>query len=294
MQLQGIGEFYLENFYNNPFENEKGKNKVPDNAIRFEPDKKTMEDLGLIEFISANTKKIKPLAASDLEDFLNIGKQLLNVSKQFYIEGMGTLILNDQGRLEFMQGSEIFIPQAVDENSKQKVKIQKEEQSEDLNFEKYGSDQKGNTLKKVIVTVAFAAGLFIIGWIGWYFFKQWQDDKNASAKNIENIQPVLTPAVQKKDTASLVVKTPDSLSVPAPDPVINEGSFDVVIETASKTRALYRFGELQKMGYKVGLGTTDSVSFTIYTSINRPLTDSSKVLDSISRFFGRKARVIPK
>lgn len=294
MQLQGIGEFFLDNFYENPFENEKGKSKVPENAIRFTPDKKCREDNGLIEYISANTKKIKPLAASDLEDFLNIGRQLLNVSKQFYIEGLGTLILNDRGSLEFLQGNEIFVSPAVDETIHPKPKSKKEEQHEDLDFEKNypGNKPAGNTLKKAVITIAFAAGLFIIGWIGWYFFKQWQNEKNASQTNLENIKPVLPATTPQTDSLTTDKPATDSLNT-APT-VDSANSYDVIIETANKARALYRSAELKKIGYAVQLSTTDSVSFNIYTTIKGPISDSSKVLDSISRFFGRKARIASK
>ncbi|MFT3747444.1 MAG: hypothetical protein QM768_03980 [Agriterribacter sp.] len=294
MQLQGIGEFSLDNFYENPFENEKGKSKVPENAIRFTADKKCREDSGLVEFISANTKKIKPLAASDLEDFLNIGKQLLNVSKQFYIEGLGTLILNDRGSLEFLQGNEIFVSPAVDENIHTKAKPKKEEQHEDLDFEKNypGNRSSGNTLKKAVVAIAFAAGLFIIGWIGWYFFKQWQNDKKATQTNLENIQPVLPAATPQTDSLTAAKPATDSLNAVATADTAN--SYNVIIETANKARALYRSGELRKIGYAVELNTADSVTFNIYTTIKGSISDSSKVLDSISRFFGRKARIASK
>ncbi|MCC6287612.1 MAG: hypothetical protein IT249_06980 [Chitinophagaceae bacterium] len=296
MHLQGIGEFFLDNFYENPFENEKGKSKVPENTIRFTADKKCREDNGLIEFISANTKKIKPLAASDLEDFLNIGKQLLNVSKQFYIEGLGTLILNDRGGLEFLQGNEIFVSPAVDENILPKAKAKKEEQHEDLDFEKNypGNRPSGNTLKKVVVTIAFAAGIFIIGWIGWYFFNQWKESKASTQSNVENIKPVLPAPVSQTDslTATKQVATDSLNTTEIVDTAVN--TYNVIIETANKARALYRSAELKKIGYPVQISTLDSVSFNIYTTINGPISDSAKVLDSISKFFGRKAKIASK
>lgn len=294
MRLQGIGEFFLDNFYENPFENEKGKSKVPENAIQFVPDKKCREDEGLVEFISSQTKKIKPLAFSDLEDFLSIGKQLLNVSKQFYIEGLGTLILNDRGNLEFIQGNEIFTSPAIDDKSNQTIKERIDEQADNLNFEKSynaGKSSEG-TLRKTLVALAFAAGLFIIGWIGWHFYNQWKEEDGATQNNIEHIKPVLQQTIQQD---SLPGNSPvDSLNATPQAQLVADSTFNVIIETANKTRALYRFGELQKMGYKILLNTTDSVKFDLLTSIKRPLSDSSRVLDSISIFFGRKARIAPK
>ncbi len=289
MQLQGIGEFTLDNFYENPFEGEKGKIKVPDNSIRFSPSKKTSEDAGLIDYISVQTKKIRPLAASDLEDYLNIGKQLLNVSKQFYIEGLGTLLLNDYGNLDFMQGHEVFAPLNTEVTSVAKSKI--EDNSAEIHFEEsYNSaSNPGNTLRKLLVILAFAAGLFIIGWIGWYFFQQWQNSNasDTTKESTETIEPVLNPRPvdpaakpTQKDTTVVAVTPAQNTS--------NDSSYNVIIETAKRQRAEYRYNDLIKMGYRVSLSTEDSVTFKIYTTIKGSLADSTKTMDSLSRFFGRK------
>ena len=296
MRLQGIGEFTLDNFYENPFDNEKGRIKVPENAIRFVYDKKSPEDTGLIDFISQQTKKIKPLASSDLEDYLNIGRQLLNVSKQFYIEGLGTLLLNDLGELDFVQGNEMFAPLNLEESRIPKQKL--DENPAEMNFEEYNlkSSSTGN-LKKFLVITATAAGLFVLGWIGWYFFQQWQNGKNGKKEvTPENIQPVFsaTPADSARNDSSIT--NLDSLHGAAG---MNTGNaalrqYNVVIETSRRARALSRYDSLRKWGYNVGLKTDDSVTFRIYTTINGQLADSTRVLDSISRFFGRKVKIEPE
>lgn len=286
MQLQGIGEFTLDNFYENPFEGEKGKIKVPDNSIRFSPSKKTGEDGGLIDYISQQTKKIRPLAASDLEDYLNIGKQLLNVSKQFYIEGLGTLLLNDYGNLEFLQGHEVFAPLNVEVTNLAKSKV--EDRSAEIDFEKsYNSTPvSGNTLRKLLVLLAFAAGLFIIGWIGWYFFEQWQNSKKDELKETtDNIKPILnTPST---DSSINQVQKDTTVTVSAQNAPV-DSSYYVVIETAKRQRAEYRYNDLIKMGYRVSLSTEDSITFKLYTTIKGSLADTTKTMDSLSRFFGRK------
>lgn len=297
MCLQGIGEFTLDNFYENPFENEKGKIKIPENAIRFVYNKKSPEDTGLIDFISQQTKKIRPLASSDLEDYLNIGRQLLNVSKQFYIEGLGTLLQNDLGGLDFVQGNEIFSSINIEESRIPKQKL--DENQDEMNFEKSYSSKLPSTinLKKFLVIIASAAGLFVLGWIGWYFFQQWQNGKNENKDVIpENIQPVLAPANPAVDSAlnrsTATIK--DSLSGNSNIENTISGQYIVIIETAKKVRALKRYDSLQKWGYNVGLKTNDSITFRIYTTINGKLSDSTRTLDSISRFFGRRVSIEPK
>lgn len=297
MRLQGIGELTLDNFYENPFDNEKGRIKVPENAIRFVYDKKSPEDTGLIDFISQQTKKIKPLASSDLEDYLNIGRQLLNVSKQFYIEGLGTLLLNDLGELDFVQGNEMFAPLNLEESRLPKQKL--DENPAEMNFEEYSlkSSSTGN-LKKFLVITATAAGLFVLGWIGWYFFQQWQNGKNGKKEvTPENIQPVFSaanPADSARNDSSITKL--DSLHGAAGTNTGNAAlqQYNVIIETSRRARALSRYDSLRKWGYNVGLKTNDSVTFRIYTTINGQLADSTRVLDSVSRFFGRKVKIEPE
>ncbi|HTN05910.1 hypothetical protein [Agriterribacter sp.] len=291
MQLQGIGEFVLDNFYENPFENEKGKIKLPENTIQFSAGKKTGEDEGLIDFIAQRTGKIRPLAASDLEDFLNIGKQLLNVSKQFYIEGLGTLILNDSSNYDFIQGNEVMTATVPEENSSKKRALKGEDHPDNMSFEDgYPKPAKtsDNALRKLLILFALVLGLAIIGWIVYYFFQQWQAGKNRQENTPENIQPVIPSPAAVQDSAATTGA--DSSSVSANN---NNGNttYKVIIETAQRQRALSRHEELLKMGYDVKLSTEDSASFKLYTLVTGPLSDTSRSRDSITRFFGRKARI---
>lgn len=290
MQLQGIGEFILDNFYENPFENEKGKVRLPGNAVQFLPDKKAREDAGLIDFIAERTGKIKPLASSDLEDFLNIGKQLLNVSKQFYIEGLGTLILNDNNNYDFIQGNEVLVATVPEEINPKKRIVKREEHTDEMSFEN-GYPKPGqtaaNALRKSLILFALVLGLVIIGWIVYYFFQQWQDKKNGPEENmLENIQPVIPPAAQDSLTAGT-----DSLLTATPVNTNGDHTYKVIIETSKRQRALSRHKELLKMGYDVQLSTEDSITFKLYTLITGPLSDTSRSRDSITRFFGRKAMI---
>lgn len=290
MQLQGIGEFILDNFYENPFENEKGKVRLPGNAVQFLPDKKAREDAGLIDFIAERTGKIKPLASSDLEDFLNIGRQLLNVSKQFYIEGLGTLILNDNNNYDFIQGNEVLVATVPEEINPKKRIVKREEHTDEMSFEN-GYPKPGqtaaNALRKSLILFALVLGLVIIGWIVYYFFQQWQDKKNGAEENtLENIQPVIPSPAQDSLTAGA-----DSLSTATPANANGDHTYKVIIETSKRQRALSRHKELLKMGYDVQLSTEDSITFKLYTVITGPLSDTSRSRDSITRFFGRKAMI---
>lgn len=293
MQLQGLGEFTMENFYDNPFEHEKGKIKLPDNAIRFTPDKKCKEDQGLIEFISKSTGKIKPLAFSDLEDFLNIGKQLLNVSKQFYIEGLGTMVLDAHENLSFSQGGELM-PAAISEDSSKKQREAKEDMAGISFSDNYNTGTGTNATRKILVTLAIVAALALVGWIAYYFYAQWQENKNETTAVPQDIQPVLSPSTPSTDSTAQKAVTDTTAAATVQSAKVDSAAgslYHVIIETSKRTRALKRYQDLLDMGYKVSMSTEDSVTFKIFTNINGPLTDTTRVRDSIARFFGRKVIV---
>ncbi|MCO5234857.1 MAG: hypothetical protein M9933_01210 [Chitinophagaceae bacterium] len=288
MQLEGIGEFVLDNFYENPFEHEKGKIRLPDNAIHFVPDKKTPEDAGLIAFIAGQTGKLKSLASSDLEDYLDIGKQLLNVSKQFYIEGLGTLFLDDHNEYDFVQGNALIAASPAEEAHHKKYTFKKEERPDDISFE--GGYQKRakstvNTLRRALIIFALVLGLTILGGVVYYFTREWQFNKSQPTNVLENIRPVIPE--QKSANADSSASGADSLNT-----FLQTGnSYKVIIETSKRQRALSRYEEILKMGHDVHLSTTDSLTFKLYTIITGPLADTARSRDSISIFFGRPARI---
>ncbi len=101
--LQGIGSFRLDPSVLLPADTEK-ETSIPEDAIAFEYDPKATEDDSLIDAIVKLTKKIKPLASADLDSFLMLGRQFLNIGKPFTIEGLGTLDKTQSGQLEFIPG----------------------------------------------------------------------------------------------------------------------------------------------------------------------------------------------
>ncbi|MBX3242046.1 MAG: hypothetical protein KIT80_13745 [Chitinophagaceae bacterium] len=284
MQLQGLGIFTIEPLPGRG--DEKGRHKNTDDDIKFIPNKGITTNAELVEFIAKHTGKIKPLASSDLEDFLNIGKQLLNVSKQFYIEGLGTIILDGNDNLSFTQGAEL-LPAAIAEEpiAKKHADLIKDASlttPSNISFENEPVAAKGKTARNLLMSLAIIVGVVFVGWLSYYFYTEWKNNKKKQA-NQEAILPVFQEPAPA-DSSSLTQKT-DSLSS---EPVTASG-FKVVLETSGKNRAYRRYEDLQQWGYQVELATADSIQFQIITLVDKPLEDSTKVLDSLTRFFGRKA-----
>ena len=96
--LQGIGTFRLDPAVVLPAGNEKEKDFImPENAVQFEYNLKAGEDEGLVKYIVQHTRKILPLASSDMESYAMLAKQFLNIGKPLVIEGVGTVQKNQQG-----------------------------------------------------------------------------------------------------------------------------------------------------------------------------------------------------
>lgn len=291
MRLQGIGEFTLTNLQENPFEYEKGKIRIPRDSIQFSSDPKAEEDYGLINFISQKTGKLRSLASSDLEDYLNVGKQILNISKQFYIEGLGTLTLNDQNEFHFIQEHDAIVVVPTEEINPNKRITERKDRHTDISFENSLPVQKKRTetiLRRLLVVFAVVIGITTTGWIVYYFFQHWQVEKSNKQNLLETIRPVI-PAPSSgllSDSISDNPTVPSSVS--APPGSGQSANYKVIIETAYRQRALTRYDSLKKWGHDVYLRTRDSVTFDLYTILNGPLSDTSRIRDSISRFFARR------
>lgn len=270
--LQGVGTFKLSPDFVMPPENDKDL-EIPDNAITFQYNSRATEDDALIGYIVRQTRKMKPLAAADLDSYLVLGKQFLNIGKPFRIEGLGMLLKNQLGEYEFTQGhsfhakSEPAAPPTVKEKH----------EDEDISF---ASESKSSfSGRKGLLIAAIIVGLGMTGAAAWYFLTR---NKNKPEQVTE------TPAV-KPDSTQAIKLAADSLNskadsatttVPA---TINTGyTFKVVIKNyPSLLLAQKAFNRLTGYGHKLLLYTSDSVTYKVALPMNSPLSDTTRARDSV-------------
>lgn len=263
--LQGIGSFSLDSSVSLPVDSEKGM-VIPENAISFEYNPKAGEDEALINAIVVHTKKIKPLASADLDSFLMLGRQFLNIGKPFIIEGLGTLDKAQTGELVFIPGHfitpKIEAPKALKEN---------ENEEKSGLFPDYDTEVNSSGRKAfwIIFTIIL---LGAVAWAGYYFFykKTPQDVVNE------------TPPVQT-NTDTVAVKK-DSVVTPAP---ASDGyTFKVVFKvTNDKQEALKTLSKYKEYGHKVIMYTIDSVTYKVAEPFTLPLSDTAHIKDSLNKFF---------
>lgn len=90
LALPGLGSFVYVPDADSIFEQKKNK-VTPTGVLSFENEPAIKENQDLVNYISAKTGKIKALAAADLQSYLELAKQFLNIGKSFLFEGIGSL-----------------------------------------------------------------------------------------------------------------------------------------------------------------------------------------------------------
>lgn len=287
LHIQGLGSFSLSHI-DVPAD---GKDTfIPEGSVKFTINPKTVEDSALVAFVSSETGKIKPLAAADIDSVILQAKQLLNISKPFTIEGLGTLQKNMRNEIEFIQ----FV---FNEKKEQQIRGEKrKEDQESIHFDDNylkpmrRSDSRSRNL--TLATLVFL-GVGILGWVGYYFYqKSGSDEVTMSNISLSSAPADDTTTTLTNDPKLIPVSTTqaDSLNktLSLATVALSDVKFNIVIEVAKRDRAFKRFADLKEWGHKVIMYTSDSINFKIAFPIRAPLSDSIRYRDSLSQFFGRK------
>jgi flagellar basal body-associated protein FliL len=281
--LQGIGTIHLNPSVIIPSGHEKDF-VMPQNAFAFEYNLKAPEEESLIEFIVQQTRKIRPLASSDLESYSILAKQFLNIGKPLVIPGIGTIQKNQEGIYEFIPGN--FISAKIEDVPRQMA----EKAEEAISFSHQST--KNNNKKYLIALL----GILVLGLAGaaLYYFLFY--NKPAATEIIPEQAVQTTPPVDtaKVDTAAQI-KT-DSISIQAPPPVAvktDSNNFTIVLkEYKNETIANQALARFSKYNKKFMVITQDSVTYQLALPFTNPIDDTARIRDSLRIFFGGKPFVL--
>ena len=268
--LQGMGTFTLSPDFVMPKENDKDAD-IPENAISFQYNAKATEDEALIDFIVQQTRKMKSLASADLDSYLALGKQFLNIGKPFKVEGMGMLVKNQQGDLEFTKGTSF--------NSKMETSpaaLKEKKETAEISFATEGKPANDNN-KKGLIIAASVVGLGLIGIAAWYFLMRDNETVNSTPATLINIDTVKT-VIPQADTISST--TPKAMTA-------NDGySFKVVfLVTPDSAAAVLRMNNLSARNHKIIMYKQDSVQYKLAEPFTLPLADTTRIKDSLNKFY---------
>lgn len=283
ISLQGIGTFKIDGAI--PENNDHDKPVIiPAEAISFTYDPKTKEDDELIDFIVLNTKKIKPLASADLDSFLTLGRQFLNIGKPFTIQNLGTLEKLNSGELVFKPGpviQKIEIP-------KPKIEDEGGEKYEENLFHDYQNESSSNN-KKGLLIVLVVVLLVLVSWAVWrYAFKKETPESVQTGGNIVPVKDTVDVIQkQKNDSLAEAQRITDSISNAQKNPP-DSFTFKVVLKTTTdKEVALARLAKLKSYGRDVIMYTDDSITYKVAQPFMLPLSDTTKILDSLNKYYYR-------
>lgn len=286
ISLQGIGTFKIDSVIPDTTDNDKPI-VIPPDAISFTYDPRTKEEPDLVDFIVVNTKKIKPLASADLDSFLTLGRQFLNIGKPFTIQNLGTLEKLSNGELDFKPGPLI---QKV-EAPKARIEDEGAEKHEENLFNDYQKVPENNSGKRAIILTLIILVLGVGAWAVWHYIFNKNNEEQETPT--ESIVPVVDSAalIKQSDSLAAAQKLMDSLKLSQTNPA-DTFSFKIVLKTTTnKNIALARFEKLKSFGRKVIMYTHDSITYKVAEPFTLPLSDTTRVLDSLNKYYQGKAHL---
>jgi len=273
LALPGIGSFSFD-----PSFRTEADQKSASQGISFQSNPSFGWDEDLVSYISAQTGKQTSLASADLESYLELAKQFLNIGKPFHIEGIGTLVKTQTGSFDFT--SDHSLSDKVKEGTKELSATSISDQSL-TTYESLKPQKETNApYKKIFLTILVLATAGIIIYGGYRIYK----NNNPSPGNQEETaQDTKEPVAKDSATTSTKPKV-DSVNN---NQITSTGmrEYRFVIEEANKNRAIYRYNMLKKGGIPVQMSTTDSVRFKIFLVIPAMAKDTARISDSLTVFY---------
>jgi hypothetical protein len=274
LTLQGIGTFDLNASLPDSADPDKPI-ILPENSVTFHYDPKVTEDEGLVDFIVEHTNKIKPLASSDLDSFLSLGRQFLNIGKPLTLPNIGTLEKLNSGILAFKPGQ--LVAQKIEPNKVKNEEAEGTEPEESL-FNDYQKDRRSKNGARAVFVLLI---LIVLGFIGWAVWHYGFNQKN-EPETITTTEPVvpLKDSSYKADSAIIANAAVDSSKN------ADSVSFIMVISRyKSLPAAEWKVKTLKKLHPDVSIFTNDSVIYKVAEPFRRPLADTTTILDSLKSFF---------
>ncbi|MBS1562760.1 MAG: hypothetical protein JST39_00170, partial [Bacteroidetes bacterium] len=174
LSLMGIGIFKLED--SAVLSDENAKTKAPIEGISFVSKNIAQSDDSFIEYIKTQTGKMKALAQADLDSYIMLAHQFLNIGKPFYIEGIGTLQKNRDGSFQFSPGTSIAVKIDEPDLKKKAGPAPIEEKSKTSSAE----DSSPKDYRALVLALGVIATVLVIGWGGYYLYNKNADNSNPS------------------------------------------------------------------------------------------------------------------
>lgn len=283
LTLPGLGRFDLDPSVNVYELKEEG---WPEGTISFTMNRNAVVPDDLLQFLIQQTGKMKPLAMSDLESYVNNGLQLINIGKPFPLKGIGSIMKAKDNLLTFEQGSPVLekIDSINTDHVRDRTVLAEGETEIDFSHEERKSSKKPIIISGIIIALA------LIGWAVWQAFPKKQTT-TAENENTEQVAAADTPVIQQPDSSSLIKDTPQVAIQPSA--IFDTTSFKLIVETLpSKAKADARIAFHKGRERELQLEMKDSTNYQLILHVARPLRDTAFVKDSLFKYYGIKAKVL--
>lgn len=283
LTLPGLGRFDLNPSVNIYDLKEEG---WPADTISFTTNRNAVVEEGLLLFLMQQTGKMKPLAMSDLESYVSNGMQLINIGKPFPIKGIGSINKTKDNQYIFEQGSPAL--EKIDSINTDHVRDRTvlAEGEKEIDF----SHEERKSSKKPIIIFGSIVALVLVGWAVYLAVPKKAKAPEPEANYTEQAAPVDT-TLRKPDTTAIAAH--DSLQPVTPATVVDTSSLKLIVETATtKTKADARIAFHKTRGRELSVNMKDSSTYQLILHVQKSLSDSSKVKDSLRNWYGIKAQVV--
>ena len=260
-------------------------------GISFENNPSVKDTKELIDFISSQTGKMKALATADLDSYLELAQQFLNIGKPFLVEGIGSLVKIKSGQFAFTSGD--IMPDKLKEYSAREISSTASTEESFADYKKNSVTNKGNSgWRKPVALLLLLAGIGLAIWGGYTMYKKTTGQDNFSVSS-DNNKPEETLQV----TDTIVSATNDSMAVTKTNvPVVTDttakaiqsiprDNYKFIIEVASKKRAFYRYEVLKKSRLPIQMSTTDSITFKLFFVLPATAMDTARINDSLTIWY---------
>ena len=201
LDLPAIGTFLLDNTFIIEQENNRQSKNVLLEGISFESNpsiKKPADEL--IQYISSHSGRIKPLATADLDSFLELAIQFINIGKPFLIDGIGSLAKNNSGGFTFSPG-QVLTEKLTDYLAMDAPAIASREADNDYKRIFY-PDKPTIQWKKPVAILLVLLGIVLAIWGGYVIYKR-TSEENDSVNNVVTNNNKINDPVPLKDSFSL-------------------------------------------------------------------------------------------
>ena len=295
LSLPGIGIFSIKSSAEPLPESSKENIFIPE--IEFENAEIKEPDEELIEYIKKNTGKIRPLALADLDSYLTLCKQMINIGRPFFMEGIGTLSKGRDVKYDFISGRDdisgtqsavLWIKNMFRKKGKAcLIKI--------TNF----INCKEILVRKLALALAVIVGLGIIGWGG---YKLYQKSASPETNEVSAIVPSTDSSQIVADTQQVskpIVDSPKIKKVEMrPQQVVRSRTDSsqykfVILETNNKSKALRRYNQLLSYLLKIKIQTKDSSFFKLYFAFPAAAKDTVHIKDSLNLVYATHTFIEP-